>query len=213
MLLPCMSAGTLTPAMSRNVSAKSRFITILSLDAAGLRLAGPADEQRRAERLFVHPPLVVPAVLAEIPALVGRVDDDGVLRQARSRRDSRARGRRFHRPHRRSAGSPSRTADSSTASARLAFELRLFELLVLLVVGLRERRLLLGRQARLRRSSLRSCGVRCLATLICCSRPPASRGRSSRRTASRARGSSRPCTCRDAAGPAASCGAAPCADT
>ena len=69
--------------------------------------------------------------------------------QARSRRDSRARGRRSHRPHRRSAGSPSRTADSSTASAVLAFELRLLELLVLLGVGLVERRLLLGRQARL----------------------------------------------------------------
>ena len=41
--------------------------------------ARPAHDERRAERLLVHPALVVPPVLAEVEALVGRVHDHGVV--------------------------------------------------------------------------------------------------------------------------------------
>ena len=47
----------------------------------GLHHAGPADDERHAERFLVHPALVVPAVFAHVEPLVGAVDDDGVLRQ------------------------------------------------------------------------------------------------------------------------------------
>ena len=52
------------------------------VDRTGLDPARPADQQRRLERFFVHPAFVEPAVFAQIPALVGRVDDDGVVGQA-----------------------------------------------------------------------------------------------------------------------------------
>ena len=52
------------------------------VDGTGLGRSGPAYEQRHAQRLLVHPALVVPAVIAEIEALVGVVDDDGVLGEA-----------------------------------------------------------------------------------------------------------------------------------
>ena len=41
----------------------------------------PAHEQGSAERLLEDPALVEPAVLAQVEALVGRVDDDGVVGQ------------------------------------------------------------------------------------------------------------------------------------
>ena len=37
------------------------------------------DEQRRAERLFVHEPLVKPTMLAHVKPLIGRVDDERVV--------------------------------------------------------------------------------------------------------------------------------------
>ena len=49
---------------------------------AGLRDAGPADEERRAHGFLEDPALVEPAVLAEVEALVAGVDDDGVFREA-----------------------------------------------------------------------------------------------------------------------------------
>ena len=49
---------------------------------AGLDDAGPAHDQRHHQRLLVHPALVVPAVVAEVEALVGAVDDDGVVGEA-----------------------------------------------------------------------------------------------------------------------------------
>ena len=58
------------------------------LTLPGLRHAGPADEQRRAQRFLEDPALVEPAVLAEVEALVGGVDDDGVVGQALRRRDT-----------------------------------------------------------------------------------------------------------------------------
>ena len=78
-LTPCMSLGTGAPAVSRNVGAKSRFSTMSLLTVPGLVAAGPADKQRRAQALFVHEPLVVPAMVAEEEALIGGVDDDGVI--------------------------------------------------------------------------------------------------------------------------------------
>ena len=42
-------------------------------------MVGPAHHHRHAERFFVHKSLVEPAVFAEIEALVGGVDDDGVF--------------------------------------------------------------------------------------------------------------------------------------
>ena len=47
--------------------------------ASGVRDAGPVNDQRRAQRFFVHPTLVVPAVIAEEEALVGRIDNDRVV--------------------------------------------------------------------------------------------------------------------------------------
>ena len=44
--------------------------------------AGPAHEERRADGLLEDPALIEPAMLAEVEALVGRVDDDGVREQA-----------------------------------------------------------------------------------------------------------------------------------
>ena len=62
----------LTPAISQNVAAKiDRAGNELSaLVATRLHRAGPAHEKWRAERLFVHPTLVVPAMLAQVKALV-----------------------------------------------------------------------------------------------------------------------------------------------
>ena len=37
------------------------------------------DEQRRAERLFVHEPLVKPTMLAHVETLIGCVDDERVV--------------------------------------------------------------------------------------------------------------------------------------
>ena len=53
----------------------------VAVHAARLDHARPADDQRRAQRLLEDPPLVEPAVLAEVEALVGRVDHDRVLGQ------------------------------------------------------------------------------------------------------------------------------------
>ena len=41
--------------------------------------AGPFDDERHAEGLFVHPAFVVPAVLAEVEALIAAVDDYRVI--------------------------------------------------------------------------------------------------------------------------------------
>ena len=43
-LRPCISAGIASPAASRNVSAKSRFETISTIDAPGLHHSRPSDE-------------------------------------------------------------------------------------------------------------------------------------------------------------------------
>ena len=51
------------------------------IHAPRLHLPRPAREQRRAQRFLEKPPLVEPAMLAEVEALVGGVDDDGVLRE------------------------------------------------------------------------------------------------------------------------------------
>src|SRR5262249_60000211 len=53
-------------------------------DQAGVRAARldhsrPADQERRAQGLFKNPALVEPAMLAQIEALVGRINDDRVL--------------------------------------------------------------------------------------------------------------------------------------
>lgn len=45
----------------------------------GLVRPGQRTKQRRAQALFVHEALVVPAVIAEEEALIGVVDDDGVV--------------------------------------------------------------------------------------------------------------------------------------
>ena len=50
---------------------------------ARLDLLRIPDQQRHVQRLLVHPALVEPAVLAQIEALVGGVDHDRVVGQAR----------------------------------------------------------------------------------------------------------------------------------
>ena len=77
-----MSAGTGSPAASRNVGAKSTLSAIASLRVPGLDAGRPADEERHPQRLLVHEPLVEQAVVAEEEALVAGVDDDRVLREA-----------------------------------------------------------------------------------------------------------------------------------
>ena len=68
-----MSAGTGTPAASRNVSAKSSVRDeVRRSTLPGFVDARPAHQQRRAQRLLEDPALVEPAVLAEVEALVGR---------------------------------------------------------------------------------------------------------------------------------------------
>ncbi len=52
------------------------------IDGPGFDNAGPACDEGSFQGGFVHPSLVVPAVLAEVPALVGAVDDEGVFCQA-----------------------------------------------------------------------------------------------------------------------------------
>ena len=52
---------------------------VCSVDGAGFDGAGPADEEGCFEGLLVHPAFVEPAVFAEIPTLIGGVDDDGVV--------------------------------------------------------------------------------------------------------------------------------------
>ena len=51
-------------------------------DRAGADHARVAHQQRHAQRLLVHEALVVPTVVAEEEALVGRIHDHGVARQA-----------------------------------------------------------------------------------------------------------------------------------
>ncbi len=53
----------------------------VAVDTTWLDVAGPADDQRGAERFFVDPTFVVPAMLAEVEPLVGAVDDNGVVGQ------------------------------------------------------------------------------------------------------------------------------------
>ena len=64
----------------------------------GLTTPGQRTEQRRAQRLLEDPALVEPAVLAEVKALVGGVDDDRVVGQAFVIEVLEAPGRRFRRP-------------------------------------------------------------------------------------------------------------------
>ena len=52
------------------------------VDRAGCDGLRVADEQRHAQRLLVHEALVIPAVVAEKEALVGGIDDDGVVGQS-----------------------------------------------------------------------------------------------------------------------------------
>src|SRR3546814_4308976 len=49
---------------------------------AGTDVAGILDQEGGAQRFFIDEALVEPAMLAEIKALVGGVDDDRVLRKA-----------------------------------------------------------------------------------------------------------------------------------
>ena len=53
------------------------------VDRAGLGDAGPADEERGLEGLLVHPAFIEPAMLAQVPALVGGIDNNGVVGEAR----------------------------------------------------------------------------------------------------------------------------------
>ena len=45
-------------------------------------MPGPTREEGHAQAGLIHEALVVEAQVAEIPAVVGRVDDDGVLGQS-----------------------------------------------------------------------------------------------------------------------------------
>ena len=47
---------------------------------AGVHDAGPADEKGHFQRFLEHPTFVVPTVLAQVEALVGGIDDDGIVR-------------------------------------------------------------------------------------------------------------------------------------
>src|SRR5207249_10857811 len=49
------------------------------VDATRLSDRGPADEEWRAERFLKDPAFVEPAVLTEVKALIGGVDDNGIL--------------------------------------------------------------------------------------------------------------------------------------
>ncbi|GIT31016.1 MAG: hypothetical protein Ct9H300mP1_30620 [Planctomycetaceae bacterium] len=53
----------------------------VSVDAAGSDVPGPADHQRHPVALLVHEPLVEPSVVAQVEALVGGIDHDGVFGQ------------------------------------------------------------------------------------------------------------------------------------
>ena len=51
----------------------------IGIGGVGLDFAGPADDERRVQAFFVHPALVKPAVFAEPEALVGAVDNHGII--------------------------------------------------------------------------------------------------------------------------------------
>ena len=51
----------------------------IGIGGVGLDLAGPANDERCVQAFFVHPALVEPAVFAEPEALVGAVDNHGVI--------------------------------------------------------------------------------------------------------------------------------------
>ena len=51
----------------------------LVVHRARLDAAGPADDERHPQRFLIHEALVEPVVVAEVEALVGGVDDDGVV--------------------------------------------------------------------------------------------------------------------------------------
>ncbi len=53
------------------------------VSASRFNYTGPADKKGSAQGFFVHPAFVEPAMLSEVKALVGAVDDDGVLFQSR----------------------------------------------------------------------------------------------------------------------------------
>ena len=55
---------------------------VLAVDGSGFDGAGPADEAGCFEGLLIHPTFVEPTVFAEIPTLIGGVDDDGVVGEA-----------------------------------------------------------------------------------------------------------------------------------
>ena len=51
----------------------------IGIGGVGLDLTWPADDERCVQAFFVHPALVEPAVFAEPEALVGAVDNHGVI--------------------------------------------------------------------------------------------------------------------------------------
>ena len=61
------------------VGAKSTLSAIRSLDCSGLDGARIAHQKRNANRLFVHEPLVIPAVVAQKEAMIRSVNDDRVV--------------------------------------------------------------------------------------------------------------------------------------
>jgi hypothetical protein len=71
------------PGLPRHLHERRRVVDVLDhLREAGARLhhAWPADDKGHVQRFFVDPTFVEPAVLAGLKTLVGRVDDDGVVR-------------------------------------------------------------------------------------------------------------------------------------
>ena len=71
--------GDLAP---RELDERRREVDVLGHEIRGparFEMPGPPHDERRPEALLVHPPLVVPAVFAEVPALVAGVDDDRVV--------------------------------------------------------------------------------------------------------------------------------------
>ena len=116
-LRPCMSADAGRPG---GVEERRREVDVERhrvAPRARLDRRRPADEERHAQRLLVHEPLVEQAVVAEEEALVAGVDDDRVAARGRPCRGSRARGRRCRPPTARWRGSPACSAGTSSGRA------------------------------------------------------------------------------------------------